>query len=708
MPAVPRGFRYAGINAGIKAARRDLALVASEVPCTAAGTFTVNKASAAPVRIAARRLPGSGISAIVANSGNANALTGPEGEQDALRVQRAVAEALGVAEDAVLSASTGVIGVPLPVSKVEAAVPRLVTELAPALESAAEAVMTTDTRPKIARRVLRLGDHEVRIAAFAKGSGMIAPQMATMLAFITTDAAATPEALASALDFATQRSFNRLTVDGDMSTNDSVFLLANGLAGNPLIDDASPHLATFRDALVDLCIELARSIAEDGEGATKLVEVNVRGAPSEDIARDLATSIAGSSLVKAAIFGADPNWGRVLATVGARAGSQRWPIDPDKARVTIQGTLVYDDRGPAKHDATALRKRMREPRVVIDVRLAEGSSESIAWGCDLSYDYVKINADYTSLITATPDGTVKKDDRLTNYSPGFKRALLVEALSYIARFSGRRAVLAYGGGGANDSLLASFARDINLLRSAGLLPIVVHGGRDLAHLLDSTRDLAAAAAQNADPRKMEMLLTGRINTELVSLLNHASAHPAEGEGRARENAAAIGLSGKDAGLFRTKRGAAAIDLPGESAGVLTARRPVSINTDLLEMMLPKYVPVLSPVALGEDGESVLLDSDALASDVAVALKADKLIYLADTPGLLEQGELVTEIGASDLRARLADGLLGENGVRSKLAAGLRALEGGVRSVHVIDGRVPHSVIAELFTDTGVGTLLRPD
>ncbi len=700
MPTVPKGFRFAGINAGIKAVRRDLALIVSDAPCAAAGCFTVNKARAAPVRIAASRLPRDGIFAIVANSGNANALTGPDGERDVLEVQHAIATAIGASDDAVLSASTGVIGVPLPTHKLVEAAPRLVSDLASALESAAEAVMTTDTRPKIARRTLRLGDFEVRIAAFAKGSGMIAPQMATMLAFITTDAAATPKALQSALTHAVSESFNRLVVDGDMSTNDSVFLLANGQAGNPPIDEDSVHYATLRAALVDLCVELARAIAEDGEGATKLVEVAVRGAPSDEIARDLATSIAGSSLVKAAIFGADPNWGRVLSTVGARAGARKFPIDPTSARVSIQNMLVYDDGAPTKHDAAALRKRMREPRVSLDVRLAEGACDAVAWGCDLSYDYVKINADYTSLITATPDGTVKKDDRLTNYTPGFKRALLVEALSYISRFSGRRAVLAYGDGAmGKDSLLASFARDINLLRSAGLSPIVVHGGgRELAQREAQVH--SGVPAERPSSRTVEMILTGRVNTELVSLLNHASAHAEGGEGRGREGtAAAIGLSGKDAGLFRAKGSA--------QSGDAATTRPTSINTDVLEMMLPKYVPVLSPVALGDDGESVLLDADQVAAEVAVALRADKLIYLSDVPGLLEQGELVPEITASDLRARIEAKTVPDN-VRNKLAAGLHALEGGVRSVHVIDGRVPHSVIAELFTDTGVGTLLKRD
>ncbi len=440
MPTVPKGFRFAGINSGIKAARRDLALVASEVPCAAAGCFTVNKARAAPVITSAAMLPCEGISAIVANSGNANALTGPDGERHVHEIQAAVARALGVEERAVLSASTGVIGVPLPAQKICEAAPRLVSDLASALESAAEAVMTTDTRPKIARRVLRLGDVEVRLAAFAKGSGMIAPQMATMLAFVTTDAAAAPKALASALADAVDRSFNRLVVDGDMSTNDSVFLLANGLAGNARIEgEDSPHYATFRDALCDLCVELARAIAEDGEGATKLVEVQVAGAPTSEVARDLATSIAGSSLVKAAIFGADPNWGRVVATVGARAGARDYPIDPTSARVTIQGVLVYEDGAPTPHDAAALRKRMREPRVAIDVRLAEGAEGAVAWGCDLSYDYVKINADYTSLITAQPTAPSRRTtaSRTTRQGSSARSSSRRSRTSHVSRVDAR-------------------------------------------------------------------------------------------------------------------------------------------------------------------------------------------------------------------------------------------------------------------------------
>ncbi len=315
----PLGFSYAGMNCGIKAARKDLALVASDRPCIAAGSFTVNRARAAPVIDAAARLPSSKIHAVVVNSGNANALTGVDGEKDVREVCAAVGAALGVAGESVLAASTGVIGVRLPVKKLVDAAEALCSGRGAAIELAAEAILTTDTRVKLSGRVVRVGDVDVTLAAFAKGSGMIAPELATMLAFITTDAVIEEKALAASLAAAMPASFNSITVDDDMSTNDAVFALANGAAGNTPIAVGTPAYDAFAEAVEGICVELARAIAEDGEGATKLVEVRVSGAPSVEIARDFAKSIAGSNLTKAAIFGADPNWGRVLAPSSARA-----------------------------------------------------------------------------------------------------------------------------------------------------------------------------------------------------------------------------------------------------------------------------------------------------------------------------------------------------------------------------------------------------
>jgi len=694
----PSGFAYAGIHCGIKAAKTDLALVYSEAPCAAAGGFTVNAARAAPVRDAASRLPASNIRAIVANSGNANALVGDDGERDAREVRAAVARALGTEDDSVLCASTGIIGVRLPVQKIVAAAPALAAARGPGVERAAQAIHTTDTRVKLASRTMQVGGVDATFAAFAKGSGMIAPELATVLAFVTTDLAVTPAALQSALDQAMKASFDMIALDGGMSTNDAVFALANGLANNPRVEEGTPEHAALTETLEALCVELAREIAEDGDGATKLIEVRIGGAPNDEIARELARAVAGSNLVKTSVFGADPNWGRVLMAVGGRVGARRWPVDPSRARVHVQGVCVYEEGAPTGADPVALRAKMREPQVTIDVRLAEGTARATAWGCDLSYDYVKINADYTRLTHASADAATARDDRLTNYSPGFKRALLVEALSYIARFTNTRAVVKYGGAAmVKDSLKASFANDINLLRSAGLLPIVVHGGGP-----EITQTLEALGMGKSefvdgvrvtgrdDVKVVEMVLTGKINTELVSLLNQSSAH-------------AVGVSGKDAGLLRARK------LIGEGGRDLGMVGEVThVNRELLEVLLDrKYVPVVSPVGLGEDGEGYNINADAAAAEIAIALKAEKLIYLTDVAGILENGELISEIAASELAKKIANGTV-RGGMVAKAKSVLRAIEGGVASVHILDGRAPHSVIAELFTDRGVGTLVHRD
>lgn len=694
---VPKGFTFAGLNAGIKASRRDVALVYSDTPAACAAVLTGNKAQAAPILDSRGRVPGTGFRAVVANSGNANALTGPEGVEDVKAIRRAAGKALGVDDAGVLMASTGVIGVRLPVEKLCAAMPALAQARGAAIENAAEAIMTTDTRMKLTHRVLTVGGVAVTIAAFAKGSGMVAPEMATMLAFIATDATVDPKTLQQMLQRATQASFNSLNVDGDTSTNDAVYLLANGAAGAPPLRDKL-ELQSFEDKLTSICVELARAIAEDGEGATKLLDVHVRGVPSVDVARDLARSIAGSNLVKAAIFGADPNWGRILAAVGARAGSRGYDVDPFAATVSVQGQVVFEKGAPAGADLPTLRAKMRGNEVKIEVDLHAGAAEAPAWGCDLSYDYVKINADYTSFTSAAPDGTVSKDDRLTNYGPSFKRALLVEALSYISKFKGKRAVIKYGGAAmVKDALKASFARDVNLLRSAGLQPIVVHGGgpeisRTLEKLGNKKSEFVdGVRVTDADDVKVvEMVLTGKINTELVSLLNQGSAH-------------AVGVSGKDAGLLRAKR---LVGKDGRDLGMVG--EVTSVNHELLDVLLQKdYVPIVSPVGLGDDGEGYNINADTAAAEIAVALHAEKLIYLSDVAGLLDPaGELITDIAATVLQAKV-DASEIKGGMAVKCDAALRALRGGVASVHFIDGRTTHGLVAELFTDRGIGTLIHP-
>ena len=697
---IPKGFRFSAAAAGLKPQRRDVALVVSDVPAAAAGVFTQNRAAAAPVQDARARVPAEGMRAVLLNSGNANALTGPGGQDDVSVLRTGVADALGIQKRAVLTASTGVIGQRLPAMKILAALPALVDGLGDHAELAAEAIITTDTRPKMSAREVVLGGKAATLSAICKGSGMVAPQLATVLCVIATDAAVTPRALQDALARAVVKTFNMVNIDGDMSTNDTVLALANGLAGNPRIAEPGPDLDVFETALTDLCGEMARAVAADGEGATRMVEVVVSGAPSQEAAKDCATAVAGSPLVKAALFGADPNWGRILATVGSRAGSRGWPIDPFRARVGIQGVTVFEKGAPVELEREALKARMREPRIDLQVELADGAARATAWGCDLSYDYVRINADYTSMIVQKPDGMLAKDERVANYSPAFKRTLLVEALKYISAFSGQIAVIKYGGAAmVKESLKAAFAEDVTLLKRVGLKPVVVHGGaleinRTLERLgeksefVDGLRITDAAALP-----VIEMVLTGKVNQELVALIN-------------ARGAAAVGLSGKDGRLLEARQKVHESGRDLGSVGEVTA-----VNAAFLEMLLDKdYIPVISPIGLSAEGKGLSINADDVAAHVAAALGAKKLIYLTDVPGLLESspdGELVRQVTAVDLRRRLAAGSI-TGGMKIKAHSILEALQGGVERVHVLDGRQPHTVIAELFTDRGVGTLVTPD
>jgi acetylglutamate kinase len=689
---LPAGFRFAGIAAGIRPSKPDVALFVSDHDAACAGLFTVNLAKAAPVVDAEGRLPAERMRAVVVTSGNANALTGAAGREAVDAIVVATAAALGIDRSQVVSAATGVIGMRMPFEKVVAVLPRCAERLGPDPAPAAEAIMTTDTTKKLASRTVELDGVTVTLTGICKGSGMIAPQLATMIVVIATDCAVDAGTLHRALGEAAPEAFGRLVIDGDMSTNDCVFALANGCAGNARLVAGSPGYRSFVAALADLCDELARDIAADGEGATKRLEVRVEGAPSSDIAGELAKAICGSSLVKAAMFGQDPNWGRILATVGARCGARGWDIDPLRAVVALQGVAVYDAT-PLAFDRAALKAHLREPEVVIAVDLRSGAAAGKAYGCDLSYDYVKLNADYTSVLFEAPDGGVRKDDRLGNYSPAFKRALLVQALGYMSRFRGTRCVIKYGGAAmARDGLKRSFCDDMLLLHSVGMSPIVVHGGGpDLAHALDKlggSEMIDGVRVTAASELRVVEAMTDSINAELVAILNRGGGH-------------AVGLSGKDAALLRARK-----LVRGDGRDLGHSGELVEVNKAFLESLIgQRYIPVISPVGLGADGHSYHLDADVVAAGIARALGADKLMFLADVPGIVESGELVTDLVPTTLRGKLDAGVV-TGGMAIKANAALTALAGGVHAVHVIDGRIPHNVIAELFTDTGVGTIVR--
>ncbi len=395
IPVVP-GFRASGVRCGIKQRGPDLALVASDAPAAVAGVFTRSSVVGAPVEISRERVRAGRARAVVVNSGISNVAMGRRGLADARRMTEWTARALGCAAREVLVASTGVIGKPLPLAKLARGIPAAARALAPdGLPSAALAILSTDTRPKLAWRRFRLGARTLTLAGIAKGAGMIQPDVATMLCFLVTDAAVASPLLRRLLRGAAEESFNRLTIDGETSTSDTVLLFANGRAGNAeLRGPRSPGLGRFEGALADVCQELSRELARDGEGATRLVSVRVEAARSDAEALRAARRIANSPLVKTAVFGCDPNWGRILQTVGAA----RVRVELPRTEVRLAGVAVFRagaPTGPAARERAG--KRMREAREVeIMVRLGAGRGRARIWTCDYSYDYVRINAEYTT------------------------------------------------------------------------------------------------------------------------------------------------------------------------------------------------------------------------------------------------------------------------------------------------------------------------
>ena len=385
----PRGFRSAGVYCGIKKpGLLDLALIVSETEASVAGMFTTNRACAAPVVWSKQVVAGGRARAIVANSGNANCLTGERGMRDAQRMAELVAKRLECPPTQVVVASTGVIGVPLPMTAVEKGIAQAFERLTDGDDrTTADAILTTDSASKRASLEIDTPAGTVRIGAIAKGAGMIAPKMATMLAFITTDAAIDPADLQACLARVVNKTFNCITVDGDTSTNDMVIALANGASGVQLTGDA---LQPFEQGLYQVCEYLAKRIVKDGEGASRIFEVRVSGAADADAARRIACTIAESQLVKTAIHGGDPNWGRIIAAAG-RAGA---PIDVNRARLYLQGTLVFENGQPTEYDERALVEAMQTDEVSIVLALGDGDGEAHFWSSDLTAEYVKINAHY--------------------------------------------------------------------------------------------------------------------------------------------------------------------------------------------------------------------------------------------------------------------------------------------------------------------------
>jgi len=390
----PKGFKSGGLHCGLKKTERnDLAVILCEVPATAAAVYTMNIFQAAPLKVTRESLANGILQAVVVNSGNANACTGEQGEADAYEMRAATALHLGIDENNVGVASTGVIGELLKMDCVRTGISELPQKLdngAAGAEEFCQAILTTDLVKKECCVKVLVGGVEVTIAGAAKGSGMIHPNMATMLGFMTTDAAINQEDLHSLLREATDVTFNMITVDGDTSTNDMLITMASGFAGNDSLNRLHPDWDAFAAAFTHVCQVLAKSIARDGEGAAHLIEVIVNGAVNEHAARAIAKTVVGSSLVKSAVFGADANWGRIIAAVG-RAGV---PVSPERVDITLGDIAVLTQSKPVVFDEEKALAYLQGDTVLITVTLQDGDGSATAWGCDLTYDYVRINAAY--------------------------------------------------------------------------------------------------------------------------------------------------------------------------------------------------------------------------------------------------------------------------------------------------------------------------
>lgn len=389
----PQGFLAQGVEAMIKKAdKKDVAIIYSKHKCTAAGVFTTNKVRAACIDINRSHLEDGQAQVIVVNSGNANACTGKQGWDDTLAMARITADLLPISLRDTLVASTGVIGVAMPMDRIAKGIQAAAASLSEAGgTNAAQAIMTTDLTHKEIAVELNIGGKVVRIGAIAKGSGMIHPNMATMLGFVTTDAVISSKCLDEMLRDSCNRSFNMISVDRDTSTNDMLLILANGSAGNPMIDDAqSKDYQIFKDALDYVNISLAKMIARDGEGATRLIEVEVLNADSYDTARVIARSITSSNLTKAAVFGEDANWGRIMAAAGY-SGAE---FDPERVDIYLGAEKMAENGMGLSFDEDRARQELKKETVLIKVDLKSGSHQATAWGCDLTYDYVRINASY--------------------------------------------------------------------------------------------------------------------------------------------------------------------------------------------------------------------------------------------------------------------------------------------------------------------------
>lgn len=615
---MPRGFSWSSTRCGIKQGRADLGLIVSEQPAAAAACLTRNAVRAACVTRNAALVPSSGIRAVLVNSGNANALTGNDGKTTNDTIALELAAVLSSSPNEVLTASTGVIGVPLPADLIVRALPTLVNGAGEDASGFATAILTTDTGTKVAHVEFEVadGDTPIRVLGIAKGSGMIHPNMATTLGFVCTDAAVSPELLHELLGQVVDDTFNAITVDGDTSTNDMVIALANGASGVSVSDEAST--AALRAALSAVLDSLAQQVVLDGEGATRLLEVEVTGAPDKSTARTVARGVCSSSLVKCSVFAAQPDFGRVAMAVGQTASEHKLAIDPDALSIAAQGVELYRPDGPVNVRGADIVRRLREPVVRWSVDLGQGRHRAVARGCDLSYDYVRINADESTQIEVSAEGTVSRNPSLGAYSPRLKHQLLVEGLAYVRRFTALKVLVYVPPNVGAAELARNLAQDLELCMDAGLRPII------------------------------------SVPTEAAAEVIHRHL--------------------KESGHFTSS---------------------VSPDPNRMTRLLDRgHLCVL--VKPGPDPSGIV--------DLAIKIGAQKLLVLTNESGLRDNHGHVQRVSPENFLMGLQRGRFDPTHADTLVVA-RHATNRGVPALHLLDSRVPHAIVGELFTDDGIGSLI---
>ncbi len=617
--AVPQGFRFAGVRCGIKQARDDLGVMLCDRPASAAGCFTRNKAPAACVVRNRSLLPSGKVHALVVNSGCANSMTGVEGVRANDAMASLLAELLGVPATAVLTGSTGIIGVPLASDLVSEAVPALLEAAGRDPMPFARAIVTTDTCTKVAHVSVQLPDADtpVRILGVAKGSGMIHPNLATTFGFVCTDAIVPPALLQRLLSEAVEDTFNAITVDGDTSTNDMVIALAGGASGVDVETDG--RVGAFADALRAVLLSLAKQVARDGEGATRLLEVEVTGAPDKATARALARGVCRSNLVKCSAFAGQPEWGRVGMAVGHTAAEIGFDLDPTRMTITALDMTLYDPDGPRLGiNTNKLRAGLKQNSVTWRIDLQQGDASASAYGCDMSYDYVRINADEAKQIEVSRAGGVSRNLTLAAYSPRLRHQLLCEGLAYVRRFAGLKVLVYLQRQEGLSDPIASLARDLELCLDAGLKPLAILPDEDAVHTIaEYMRHCGHFAAQ--------------VPPDAHTIANYLD------------------------------------------------RRHLCLMVE--------HTP-----------------APDLVVDLALKLGIQKLIALGNDQGLRDSHGFVQRLSPDTLLAGMERGRFDASDA-DLLVLARHAANRGVPALHIIDARVPHAVVGELFTDEGIGTLI---